>query len=92
MLNQQYTLTKLRTEIEKRKEKVSQKYKKFKYLAYNYKNKKKEIKKKLISKNKFEVLVSRVMKCDIKKEVTIKRQKTIEERKCFRCRGVKYYK
>ena len=93
MLNQQCTLTKLRAEIEERERRICYKYKKFRHLAYNCRNKKKETKGKLIPQNKFEVIASRVMQCGVKEEVKVRRQKIIEEEiQCFRCQGVEYYK
>jgi len=61
MFNQSCTLTKLRTEIERRKGRVYWKYKIFGYLTYNYKNRKEEIKGKLTLQNKFKVIASRVI-------------------------------
>jgi len=47
MLNQWCTLAKLRIEIEKREERVYWKYKRFRYLACNCRNRKEEMKEKL---------------------------------------------
>ena len=92
MLNQQCTLAKLRAEIEDREERVYQRYKRFGYLAHNYRNKKKKEKRKSISQNKFEVIASRVMQCGVRKEVKVKRQETIEKVKCFRYWGIGHLK
>jgi len=61
ILNQQYTLTKLRVEIEEREERMCWECRKFRHLACNCRNKKEEAKRKLISQNKFEVIANRVM-------------------------------
>ena len=92
MLNQQHTLAKLRTKIEGRKGKIYWGCKRFKHLAYNCRNKNMEEKKKPISQNKFEVIVSRMIQCRVGKEVKVRRQEIIEEVKCFRCWGVGYLK
>jgi len=47
MLNQWCTLAKLRIEIEKREKRVCWKYKRFRYLACNCRNRKEEMKEKL---------------------------------------------
>jgi len=61
LLDQKYIFTKLRVELEEKKERICQYCKKFRYLAYNYRNKKKKIKGKPIPQNKFKVIASRVM-------------------------------
>ena len=39
------------------------------------------------------MIASRMMQCEVKEEVTVKRQKTVEEGvQCFRCWGVGHYK
>ena len=92
MLNQQYVFTKLRTEIEEKKRKIYQKYRKFGYLAYNSRNKK-EAKGKLISQNRFEVIVGSVMQCRVKEKVKVKKQEIVKKGiQCFRCWGIGYYK
>jgi len=93
MLNQQHALTKLRAEIEGRKERMYWEYRKFGYLAHNCRNKKKETKGKLVSQNKFEVIASRVIQCGVKEEVKVRKQETVEEGvQCFRYWGVEHYK
>jgi len=61
-------------------------------LAQNCRNKNKKEKKKPIPKNKFKVLLSRVMKCEMKEKVGIRKSKTIEEVKYFRCWGIGHFK
>ena len=85
MLNQQYTLTKLRAELEGRDGRKCWSCKKFGYLACNYRNKNEKEKGKLIPRNKFEVLLSRVMRCRVREKVRIRRNKMAKKVKCFRC-------
>jgi len=47
ILNQQHALAKLRIEIEKKKERVYWECKRFRHLAYNYRNRKEKMKRKL---------------------------------------------
>jgi len=92
MLNQQCALTKLRAELERRDERKCWSCKKFRHLAHNCRNKNKEEKGKPIPRNKFEVLLSRVIRCGVKEKVRIRRNEMVEEVKCFRCWGVGYFK
>jgi len=79
MLNQQCAFTKLRAEIEGREGRMCWEYRKFGYLAHNYRNKKEEAKGKLIPQNRFKVIVSRVVQCRVKEKVKVRKQKTVEE-------------
>jgi len=54
-------------------------------LACNCRNKKEETKRKLVSQNKFEVIVSRVIQCRVKEKVKVRKQETVEE-------GVQYFR
>jgi len=90
MLNQQYTLTKLRVELEGRDGRKCWSYKKFGYLACNCRNKN-EKKRKLIPRNKFEVLSSKVMRYGVRKKVRIRRNEIVEEVKCFRYWGIGHF-
>jgi len=54
-------------------------------LACNCRNKKEEAKRKLVSQNKFEVIVSRVIQCRVKEKVKVRKQETVEE-------GVQYFR
>jgi len=93
MLNQQHALTKLRAEIEGQEGRVCWRYKRFRHLACNCRNKKKEEEeRKPILQNKFEVIVSRVIQCGVGEEVKVRRQETMEEVKYFRCWGVRHLK
>ena len=92
LLNQKYTLAKLRVELEERKERIYWCYRKFGHLACNYRNKKEETKGKPISQNKFEMIASRVMQCGVEKEVKVRRQEMMKEVQCFRYRGIRHYK
>ena len=84
ILNQQCTFIKLKVELEERNKRKCWSYEKFGYLACNCRNKNKQEKGKPISKNKFEVLLSRVMRCRIKNKVRIRRIETVKEVKYFR--------
>jgi len=69
------------------------KYRKFRYLVYNCRNKKKEAKRKLVLQNKFEMIVSRVMQYRVKEKVKVRKQETVkEEVQCFRYWRVEHYK
>ena len=92
MLNQQYVFTKLRAELKGRDRRKYWSCKKFGHLVYNCRNKNEKEKKKPISRNKFEVLLSKVMRYRVKEEVRIRRNETVEEVKCFRCWGIEYFK
>jgi len=54
-------------------------------LACNCRNKKEEAKRKLVSQNKFEVIVSRVIQYRVKEKVKVRKQETVEE-------GVQYFR
>ena len=92
ILNQQYTLTKLRAELEKRNGRKYWSCKKFRHLVYNCRNKNEKKKRKPIPRNKFKVLSSRVMKCGIREKVKIRRNKIVKEVECFRYWSVGYFK
>jgi len=62
-------------------------------LACNCRNKKEEAKRKLVSQNKFEMIVSRVIQCRVKEKVKVRKQETVEEGvQYFRYWKVGYYK
>jgi len=92
LLNQKCTFTKLRVELEERKERMYWYCRKFGYLTHNYRNKRGEIKGKLIPQNKFEIIASRVMQCRVERRIKVRRQEIVEKVKCFRCWEVEYYK
>jgi len=91
ILEQWYTLAKLRAELEKREKKKCFGHRGFGYLACNCRNQKEERKRTLIPYSKFEVLASRVMRYGIREEVKVKRQK-IEEVQCFKYWEVRHFK
>jgi len=62
------TLTKLRAKLERREERKYFDYKRFGYLACNCRNKNEEKKGKPIPRNKFEVLLSRVMRYGVREK------------------------
>jgi len=84
LLKEKHALTKLREELEGRREKLCRSYKGFGHLACNYRNKGGEKKGKVVPQNKFEILMSRVMQCGLEKRI-IKRQKEVRRVECFKC-------
>jgi len=78
MLNQWCALAKLRAEIEGRKGRVCWGYRKFGHLAHNCRNMR-EAKGKPVTQNRFEVIVSRMMQCEVREEAKVRRQETVEE-------------
>jgi len=82
MLNQQHALAKLRAEIEGRKERMCWGCRKFGHLARNCRNKEEEEKRGITLQNKFKVLSSRVIQCDVKERM-IRKQKMMEV-ECFK--------
>jgi len=82
-LREKHSLTKLREELEGRRGKLCRRYKKFRHLACNCRNKEEEEKRTIVPQNKFEVLKSRVMQCGVE-EKTIRRQEAIVV-ECFKC-------
>jgi len=82
LLKEKHALTKLRKKLERKREKLCRSCKGFGYLAHNCRNKKKGEKKITTPQNKFEVLLSRVMQCGVKKRM-IRRQETVEV-ECFK--------
>jgi len=72
LLNQKHALTKLRAELEGRRRRVYRCCKGFGHLVQNCRNRDGEEKRGMVPQNKFEVLSSRVMQCDMR-EITIRR-------------------
>jgi len=64
LLKEKHALTLLRAKLKRKRERECWRCKGFGYLAYNCRSQEKE-KGKLMPKNKFEVLASRVMKCGV---------------------------
>ena len=77
MLKEKHTLTKLRAELEEKKKMMYFECKKFRHLVHNYRNKREGEKRMLIPQNRFEVLLSRVMRYGVE----IKRQKSERKEK-----------
>ena len=71
LLNEKHTLAKLREKLEGRRGKLCRSYKGFGHLARNCRNRGGNKKGKVVPQNKFEILSSRVMRC----EVELRRQK-----------------
>jgi len=65
--------------IEGREERICWECRKFGHLVHNYRNKKKETKRKPISQNKFEIIANRVMQYRIKEKVKVRKQETVEK-------------
>jgi len=83
LLKQKHALTLLRAKLEGKKKRECWSYKGFRYLAQNCRNKKGKEKRGATPKNKFEVLSSRVMQCDVKKKMIRKQERVeIEYFKC----------
>jgi len=83
LLKEKCALTKLREKLEGRKRKMCRSCKRFWHLACNYRNKKEGEKRTVVPQNKFEVLGSRVMQCEVE-EKTIRRHKVVAV-ECFKC-------
>ena len=83
LLKEKCVLTKLREKLEERKGKMCRSCKGFRHLVHNCRNKKEEEKGTIVPQNKFEVLGSRVMQCEVE-EKTIRRHKVVvvEHFKC----------
>jgi len=85
LLKQKHALTSLKAKLEEKKERECWNCKGFRHLARNCRNKKGKEKRGTISQNKFEVLSSRVMQCNMKEKV-IRKQEMVKV-KCFKCGG-----
>jgi len=82
MLNQRWTLAKLRTELEGREGRLCRLCGNFGHLTWNCRREG-EQKKKEEERNKFEVLRSRVMQCRVRE---VRRQEVVGQIvKCFQC-------
>jgi len=90
LLKQKHALTSLRAKLEGKKEQECWSCKGFRHLARNCRNKKEKEKRRTTPQNKFEVLSSRVMQCDVKERMI--RKQEIVKVECFKCRekGHKY--
>jgi len=84
LLNKKHALTKLRAELEGRREKLCRYCKGFRHLAQNCRNKKEREKGVAIPQNKFEILSSRVMQCEVEERMI--RSIRVAVIKCFKCR------
>jgi len=90
LLKQKYALVSLRAKLEGEKEWECWNCKGFRHLAQNCRNKKGKEERGTALQNKFEVLTSRVMQCDVKERI-IRKQEAVEV-ECFKCgeKGHKY--
>ena len=84
LLNQKHALTKLRAKLKGKKEQEYWNCKGFRYLVWNCRNKKGKEERGTAPQNKFEVLSSRVMQCDVR-ETMIRKQEIVEV-EYFKCR------
>jgi len=82
LLKQKHALTSLRAKLEEKKERECWSCKGFRHLAQNCRNKERKEKRGTTPQNKFEVLSSRVMQCDVKERM-IRKQKTVKV-ECFK--------
>ena len=89
LLKQKHALVLLRAKLEEKKEQKCWNYKEFGHLVQNCRNKKEKKERGTASQNKFEVLTSRVMQCDVKERI-IRKQEAVKV-ECFKC-GEKEHK
>jgi len=69
LLKQKYFLVKLRKELKERQEKLCCCYKKFGHLVQNCRNRGEKEKEKIVFQNKFKMLTSRIMQCEVEKRI-----------------------
>jgi len=84
LLKQKHVLVSLRAKLEGKKEQECWNCKGFGHLVRNCRNKKEKEKRGTAPQNKFEVLTSRVIQCDVKERI-IRKQEAVEV-ECFKCR------
>jgi len=84
LLKQKHVFTSLRAKLEEKKEQECWSCKGFGHLAQNCRNKEGKEKRGAAPKNKFEVLSSRMMQCDVKERM-IRKQERVEV-EYFKCR------
>jgi len=89
LLKEKRALAKIRVELEGRKGRLCRCCKKFRHLAHNCRNERREKEGTVLPQNKFEVLGSRVMQCGIEESV-VRSMRTVAVR-CFKC-GVEGHK
>jgi len=82
MLKERHALAKLRVELEGRKGKLCRCCRKFRHLARNCRNERREKEGTVVPQNKFEVLSSRVMQCGVEERVVRSVRAVVV--KCFR--------
>jgi len=83
LLKEKHALTSLRAKLEEKKEQECWSCKGFGHLAQNCRNKEEKEERGVASQDKFEVLLSRIMQCDMKERM-IRKQETVEV-ECFKC-------
>ena len=93
ILKEKQAFTSLRAQLEERRERECWSYRKFRYLAHNCKTKKEERKEKEEKpQNRYEILVTRVMQCEVRNEVEMRHQERKKEVKYFRYWGIEHHK
>jgi len=88
LLKQKHALVSLRAKLEGKKEQEYWNCKEFGHLARNCRNKKEKEERGTAPQNKFEVLTSRVIQCDVKERI-IRKQEMVEV-ECFKCEEKEY--
>jgi len=83
MLKERCALAKLRAELEGREGKLCRYCRKFRHLACNCRNERREKKGTAVPQNKFEVLSSRIIQCGVEERV-VRNMRTVAV-KCFKC-------
>jgi len=83
MLKERHALAKLRAELKGRERKLCRYCRKFRHLACNCRNKRREKKGTAVPQNKLEVLSSRIMQCGVEERV-VRSMRTVAV-KCFKC-------
>ena len=82
MLNQRHALTKLRTKLEGREERICRRCGRFRHLIWKCRSGEEQKKKKIVT-NRFEALGSRIIQCRVKE---LRRQEIVKEAvRCFGC-------
>ena len=83
MLDTQWALTKIKSELQGREGKKCWGCKQFGHLAKNCRNRGGRVEEKKKMTNRFKALTSRIMQCGVKE---VRQQEVVEERRwCFRC-------
>jgi len=90
LLKEKHALALLRAKLKGRLEKLCYGYKKFGHLACNYRNKREGEKRISILQNRFEVLLSRVIRCGVEIRKQKRERKEEEAIQCFKYREAEH--